>query len=182
MLKTIDGIGRGAGADASAALAAVDRSRPEGFAGVQGRRRQRGSVHAVHDLRRRERQREGWRRDAHRQGDDAVQARATSRSGSPRSTACVTVRDQITVLPVSQFDDELRYRIARSIYGNSNFWNYAIMAEPADPHRRRTRARDADRRGAQQRRPDAGAIAGHPVRRVVGDERAEDRRGSARAA
>src|ERR1700704_345808 len=25
------------------------------------------------------------------------------------------VRDQITVLPVSQFDDELRYRIARSI-------------------------------------------------------------------
>ena len=42
----------------------------------------------------------------------------------------VTVRDQITVLPVSQFDDELRYRIARSIYGNSNFWNYAIMANP----------------------------------------------------
>jgi len=35
------------------------------------------------------------------------------------------VRDQITVLPVSRFDDELRYRIARSIYGNSNFWNYA---------------------------------------------------------
>jgi len=42
----------------------------------------------------------------------------------------VTVRDQITVLPVSQFDDDLRYRIARSIYGNSNFWNYAIMANP----------------------------------------------------
>ena len=42
----------------------------------------------------------------------------------------VTVRDQITVLPVSQFDDELRYRIARSIYGNSNFWNYAIMPNP----------------------------------------------------
>src|SRR4026207_673451 len=34
----------------------------------------------------------------------------------------VTVRDEITVLPVSQFDDELRYRIARSIYGHSNFW------------------------------------------------------------
>src|SRR3989475_10239368 len=32
----------------------------------------------------------------------------------------VTVRDQITVLPVSQFDDDLRYRIARSIYGHSN--------------------------------------------------------------
>jgi hyperosmotically inducible protein len=40
------------------------------------------------------------------------------------------VRDEIAVLPVSQFDDELRYRIARSIYGNSNFWNYAIMPNP----------------------------------------------------
>jgi hyperosmotically inducible protein len=40
------------------------------------------------------------------------------------------VRDEITVLPVSQFDDELRYRIARSIYSNSNFWNYAIMPNP----------------------------------------------------
>ena len=42
----------------------------------------------------------------------------------------VSVRDQITVLPVSQFDDELRYRIARAIYGHSNFWNYAIMPNP----------------------------------------------------
>jgi hyperosmotically inducible protein len=41
-----------------------------------------------------------------------------------------SVSDQITVLPVSQFDDELRYRIARSIYNNSNFWNYAIMPNP----------------------------------------------------
>ena len=40
------------------------------------------------------------------------------------------VHDEIGVLPVSQFDDELRYRIARSIYGNSNFWNYAIMPNP----------------------------------------------------
>jgi hyperosmotically inducible periplasmic protein len=40
------------------------------------------------------------------------------------------VHNDISVLPVSQFDDELRYRIARSIYGNSNFWNYAIMANP----------------------------------------------------
>jgi hyperosmotically inducible protein len=40
------------------------------------------------------------------------------------------VRNQITDLPVSQFDDQLRYRIARAIYGNSNFWNYAIMANP----------------------------------------------------
>jgi hyperosmotically inducible protein len=41
-----------------------------------------------------------------------------------------SVNDQISVLPVSQFDDELRYRIARSIYNNSNFWNYAIMPNP----------------------------------------------------
>jgi len=40
------------------------------------------------------------------------------------------VRDEITVLPVSQFDDRLRYRIARAIYGNSNFWNYGSMANP----------------------------------------------------
>jgi hyperosmotically inducible protein len=40
------------------------------------------------------------------------------------------VSDEITVLPVSTFDDELRYRIARSIYGHSNFWNYAIMPNP----------------------------------------------------
>ena len=41
-----------------------------------------------------------------------------------------SVNDQIGVLPVSQFDDELRYRIARSIYNNSNFWNYAVMPNP----------------------------------------------------
>ena len=40
------------------------------------------------------------------------------------------VHDQISVLPVSQFDDRLRHRIARAIYGNPNFWNYAIMADP----------------------------------------------------
>ena len=41
-----------------------------------------------------------------------------------------SVRNQIAVLPVSQFDNELRYRIASSIYNNSNFWNYAIMPNP----------------------------------------------------
>jgi hyperosmotically inducible periplasmic protein len=40
------------------------------------------------------------------------------------------VHNQIEVLPVSIYDDELRYRIARSIYGNSSFWNYAAMANP----------------------------------------------------
>ena len=41
-----------------------------------------------------------------------------------------SVQDRLSVLPVSTFDDELRYRIARSIYGHSNFWNYAIMPNP----------------------------------------------------
>lgn len=40
------------------------------------------------------------------------------------------VHDDMVVLPVSQFDDQLRLRIARSIYGNSNFWNYGIMPNP----------------------------------------------------
>ena len=40
------------------------------------------------------------------------------------------VVNRMTALPVSQFDDELRFRIARSIYGNANFWNYSIMANP----------------------------------------------------
>jgi osmotically-inducible protein OsmY len=42
----------------------------------------------------------------------------------------MTVENRIEVLPVSQFDDELRYRIARAIYSNSSFWNYAAMANP----------------------------------------------------
>ena len=40
------------------------------------------------------------------------------------------VHNQIEVLPVSIHDDELRYGIARAIYGNSAFWNYAAMANP----------------------------------------------------
>jgi hyperosmotically inducible protein len=40
------------------------------------------------------------------------------------------VDNQITVLPVSRFDDELRLRIARAIYGNPSFWHYASMANP----------------------------------------------------
>ena len=41
-----------------------------------------------------------------------------------------TVENQIGVLPVSQFDDELRFRIARAIYSHSLFWNYAAMVNP----------------------------------------------------
>jgi hyperosmotically inducible protein len=47
-----------------------------------------------------------------------------------RVTGVVSVENGIQVLPVSQFDDELRFRIARAIYGHSSFWNYAAMANP----------------------------------------------------
>ena len=48
-----------------------------------------------------------------------------------RAVSGVTaVENAIEVLPVSQFDDELRFRIARAIYSNSSFWNYAAMANP----------------------------------------------------
>jgi osmotically-inducible protein OsmY len=40
------------------------------------------------------------------------------------------IDNKIGVLPVSRFDDELRFRIARAIYGHSSFWNYAAMANP----------------------------------------------------
>jgi hyperosmotically inducible protein len=40
------------------------------------------------------------------------------------------VHDKIEVLPVSFFDDDLRFRIARAIYGNPAFWHYGAMANP----------------------------------------------------
>jgi osmotically-inducible protein OsmY len=40
------------------------------------------------------------------------------------------VQNRIDVLPVSSFDDDLRHRIARAIYGNPSFWSYATMANP----------------------------------------------------
>jgi hyperosmotically inducible protein len=40
------------------------------------------------------------------------------------------VENKIGVLPVSRFDDELRYRVARAIYGSSAFWHYASMVNP----------------------------------------------------
>ncbi len=40
------------------------------------------------------------------------------------------VVNKINVLPVSPFDDDLRYRIARAIYGNPSFWHYASMVNP----------------------------------------------------
>ena len=40
------------------------------------------------------------------------------------------LRNDVGVLPPSQFDDELRHRIARAIYGNAAFWQYAAMSYP----------------------------------------------------
>lgn len=40
------------------------------------------------------------------------------------------VQNNVTVLPVSGYDDDLRFRIARAIYGNSNFWQYGAMVNP----------------------------------------------------
>ena len=40
------------------------------------------------------------------------------------------VRNQIVVLPPSKFDDDLRSRIADTIYGNSNFYQYAQQEKP----------------------------------------------------
>lgn len=40
------------------------------------------------------------------------------------------VTNEIAALPVSRFDDQLRYGIARVIYGNPHFWRYAAGANP----------------------------------------------------
>jgi hyperosmotically inducible protein len=40
------------------------------------------------------------------------------------------VVNNIDVLPVSSYDEELRLRIARAIYGHSAFWRYGARANP----------------------------------------------------
>jgi hyperosmotically inducible protein len=40
------------------------------------------------------------------------------------------VDNRIETLPASQFDDELRYRIARAIYSNPGFQMYAMQVNP----------------------------------------------------
>jgi hyperosmotically inducible periplasmic protein len=42
----------------------------------------------------------------------------------------LSVNNAIEVLPVSSYDEELRLRIARAIYGNSAFWQYGARANP----------------------------------------------------
>ena len=41
-----------------------------------------------------------------------------------------TVRNDIGVLPPSPFDEELRHKVARAIYGHAAFWRYAAMPNP----------------------------------------------------
>ena len=40
------------------------------------------------------------------------------------------VRNRIGVLPLSRFDDQLRHRIALAIYGDPNFQQFALSANP----------------------------------------------------
>jgi hyperosmotically inducible periplasmic protein len=40
------------------------------------------------------------------------------------------VRNHIVVLPASPADDELRYRIARAVYGHPAFWKHASSRNP----------------------------------------------------
>jgi len=40
------------------------------------------------------------------------------------------VRNEVTTLPVSKFDDQLRYAVARGIYGDGLFAHYAIQVNP----------------------------------------------------
>ena len=47
-----------------------------------------------------------------------------------RVNGVTQVQNTITVLPVSGYDDDLRFRISRAIYGNSNFWTYGAMVNP----------------------------------------------------
>ena len=49
------------------------------------------------------------------------------------------VTDEIDVAPVSNFDDELRVRLARAIYGHSGLQKYALdlQAPHSDHHRKR---------------------------------------------
>jgi hyperosmotically inducible protein len=41
-----------------------------------------------------------------------------------------SLTNDIQVLPVSRFDDDLRWRVMQAIYGHPLFWQYAQMATP----------------------------------------------------
>jgi len=84
--------------------------------------------------------------------------------------AAVTgIDNKIEVLPVSQFDNELRFSIARAIYSNHNFRPYASMVN------RRARSRHSRRRREQPGGPDAGAVDCQQLPLVRREERVADR-------
>ena len=79
------------------------------------------------------------------------------------------VRNQVKTLPVSTFDDQLRYAVARGIYGDELFARYADSGESAGSHHRGARQRHAD--GRRLLRGGAAESRGHcpkHVRRHVG--------------
>jgi len=47
-----------------------------------------------------------------------------------RVPGVVSVTNQLEVLPLSPFDDRLRLRVARAIYGDTTLSRYAIQAQP----------------------------------------------------
>jgi hyperosmotically inducible periplasmic protein len=47
-----------------------------------------------------------------------------------RVAGVTSVRNHIVVLPASAEDDELRYRIARALYGHPAFWRHASSPNP----------------------------------------------------
>jgi hyperosmotically inducible protein len=51
-------------------------------------------------------------------------------SRASRISGVREVVNNIDVLPVSSYDEELRLRIARAIYGHSAFWRYGARANP----------------------------------------------------
>ena len=72
------------------------------------------------------------------QGVVALTGRVTSQYKSreiakrvARVEGVTGIANAITALPVSRYDDQLRYRIAHAIYGNSNFWLYGLGPSPS---------------------------------------------------
>jgi len=47
-----------------------------------------------------------------------------------KAMGVTTVRNELQLLPVSPFDDSLRWRIARAIYSSSNFRHYGSAINP----------------------------------------------------
>jgi hyperosmotically inducible protein len=105
-----------------------------------------------------------------------IEARVASVAGVRK------VVNQIDVLSVSQFDDELRYKVARAIYGHPSFWHYAALANPPI-HIVVDRGRvtltgvvlsDVERMLAKSLATSLGALSVHSELRTEAEARAED--------